>query len=216
MNISITLIIVIMTSLVSWQAFNNPEMKAKFLFRPVDIARGEYHRWLTGGFIHADLIHLMVNMYVLYTFGEYVEQLFIKVLFGELWGRMAYIAFYLLAIVVAGIPTYFRHKDNFAYSALGASGATSAVIFAFIITNPWAGLTLLILPFFSIPALFLGIVYLIYSNYMDKKGIDNIGHNAHFTGAVFGVVFIIGAALLMNPFYFQHMLQQIAMGPWAQ
>ena len=216
MNLSITLIIIIMTCIISYQAFNNPMMKAKLLFRPVDASRGEWYRFLSSGLIHADWMHLIVNMYVLFVFGEVVEQIFTMIIFGEVWGRLAYIAFYMSAVVISSIPTFFRHQDNFAYSALGASGATSAIVFAFIITNPWAGLTLLFLPFFSIPALILGIIYIWYSNYMDKRGIDNIGHNAHLTGAVYGVVFTILAAMIFQPFYFQIMIQTFLAGPMNQ
>lgn len=216
MNLTITLIIVAMTSIISYQAFNNDDMRIKLLFRPVDIARGEYYRFLSGGLIHADFIHLLVNMYVLYTFGGYVEQVFTQLLFGELWGRVAYIAFYLGAIVVSGIPSFFRHRDNYAYSALGASGATSAIVFAFIVTNPWAGLTLIFLPFFSIPALFLGVIYLMYSQYMDKRGADNIGHNAHFTGALFGAGFMLLAVMLANPPYFKMLQSVFLQGPWLE
>lgn len=213
MNLSITLIIIIMTCIISYQAFNNPEMKAKLLFRPVDAKRGEWYRFLSSGLIHADFMHLLVNMYVLFVFGEVVEQIFTKIIFGETWGRLGFIGFYMSAVVISSIPTYMRHQDNFAYSALGASGATSAIVFAFIITNPWAGLTLLFLPFFSIPALILGIIYIWYSSYMDKRGIDNIGHNAHLTGAVYGVVFTILAAILFQPFYFRLMIENLLMGP---
>lgn len=214
MNLSITLIIIIMTCVISYQAFNNPEMKAKLLFRPVDAQRGEWYRFLSSGLIHADFMHLLINMYVLFVFGEVVEQIFTKIIFGDVWGRLAYIAFYMSAVVISSIPTYLRHQDNYAYSALGASGATSAIVFAFIITNPWSGLTLLFLPFFSIPALILGIVYIWYSSYMDKRGMDNIGHNAHLTGAIYGVVFTILAALLFQPFYLRMMLQNLMAGPF--
>ena len=214
MNLSITLIIIIITCVISYQAFNNPEMKAKLLFRPVDAQRGEWYRFLSSGLIHADFMHLLINMYVLFVFGEVVEQIFTKIIFGDVWGRLAYIAFYMSAVVISSIPTYLRHQDNYAYSALGASGATSAIVFAFIITNPWSGLTLLFLPFFSIPALILGIVYIWYSSYMDKRGMDNIGHNAHLTGAIYGVVFTILAALLFQPFYLRMMLQNLMGGPF--
>jgi len=214
MNLSITLIIIIMTCVISYQAFNNPEMKAKLLFRPVDAQRGEWYRFLSSGLIHADFMHLLINMYVLFVFGEVVEQIFTKIIFGDVWGRLAYIAFYMSAVVISSIPTYLRHQDNYAYSALGASGATSAIVFAFIITNPWSGLTLLFLPFFSIPALILGIIYIGYSSYLDKRGMDNIGHNAHLTGAIYGVVFTILAALLFQPFYLRMMLQNLMGGPF--
>ncbi|MEL7249929.1 MAG: rhomboid family intramembrane serine protease [Bacteroidota bacterium] len=213
MNLSITLIIIIMTCVISYQAFSNPMMKAKLLFRPVDASRGEWYRFLSSGLIHADWMHLLVNMYVLFAFGEVVEQVFTMVIFGEVWGRLAFIGFYMSAVVISSIPTFFRHQDNFAYSALGASGATSAIVFAYIVIAPWSKLTFLFLPFLSIPAIILGIGYIWYSNYMDGKGIDNIGHNAHLTGAIYGVVFIILAAWIFQPFYFQVLIQGFLAGP---
>jgi membrane associated rhomboid family serine protease len=203
-----------MTSLISWQAFSNLEMRAKLLFRPVDIAeRGEWYRFISSGLIHADFAHLLINMYVLWMFGEIVEQYFTRVIFGETWGRIAYLLFYFSAIVVASMPSFFRYQHFSGYSALGASGATSALVFAYIATNPWSGLTLIFLPFFSIPAVIMGIAYLWYSNYMDKRGTDNIGHNAHFTGAVYGIIFVIVTAAIFQPAFLKMMWSNLLAGP---
>ncbi|MCB0635661.1 MAG: rhomboid family intramembrane serine protease [Lewinella sp.] len=211
MGLSLTLIIVIMTGLISYQAFNNPEMRAKLMFRPVDIKNhGEYYRFITSGFIHADWGHLLVNMYVLYVFGEQIEQIFTSLLFGPVYGRIAYIGFYLTAIIVANIPSYFRHQDNYGYSALGASGATSALVFAIILFIPWEWFL-----FPPLPAILVAVTFLWYSSYMDKRGADNIGHNAHFWGAVYGLLFIIVASWLMQPSLIGYFIDQLAAGPKA-
>jgi membrane associated rhomboid family serine protease len=211
MGLSLTLIIVIMTGLISFQAFSNPEMRARLMFRPVDIKnRGEYYRFVTSGFVHADWGHLLINMYVLYVFGEQIEQIFNNLLFGPVWGRIAFIAFYLSAIVIANIPTYFRHRDSYGYSALGASGATSALVFAIILFIPWEWFI-----FPPLPAILVAVAFLWYSSYMDKKGIDHIGHNAHFWGAVYGLVFIVVASWILQPSLISYFLEQLAAGPKA-
>jgi membrane associated rhomboid family serine protease len=187
-GISITLIIVIMTGIISYQAFSNISMREKLILHPVSIKeRGEYYRFLTHGFIHADFGHLLINMYVLYVFGEYVEQVFTAPqIFGPTKGRIIFVVLYLGAIILSSIPSYFRHQTNNFYRALGASGGTSAIVFAFIIFDPWQWFL-----FPPLPGILMGVGYLIYSSYMDKRGGDNIGHNAHFWGAVFGFLFTI-------------------------
>lgn len=203
---SITLILVIVTGLISYQAFNDPGLKAKLLHRPVAEHRNkEYYRLLTHGFIHADFMHLGINMYVLYLFGEFVETKFVYT-FGALQGRMVYLLMYLLTIVAASLPTHFKHKDNAYYSALGASGATSGIIFAFALFNPWN----ILLLFFIIPcpAIVAAVLYLVYSSWASKNAQDNIGHDAHFWGAVFGFVFTIA----INPSFFNEFIHRLTTG----
>lgn len=206
--LTLTNIIIGFTVLISWQAFNNPELMQKLLKRPYTIKRdGEYYRLVTSGFVHANFTHLFVNMFVLYQFGSFTEHLFGE-LFGTTFGRIAYLLFYLSAIVVASLPDYFRHQDNYVYSALGASGATSALVFAYIVFNPWQWFI-----FPPLPALLFGVAYLFYSSYMDKKGGDNIGHNAHFWGALYGVTFIILTIFLTRPELFNYIIAQLLQGP---
>lgn len=191
---SITLLIVIVTSLISFQAFNNINLKNTLLFRPTLIKdRKEYYRFISSGFIHADMMHLLVNMYVLYQFGEQIENVFITI-FQPAVGRIIFFVFYITAIIVSSIPTYFRHQDNFSYAALGASGATSALVFAFILFAPWQWFV-----FPPLPGIILGFAYLAYSSYMDKKGTSNIGHNQHFWGAIYGVSFMILTLAIKRP-----------------
>jgi|APTNR8051073442_1049403.scaffolds.fasta_scaffold01156_5 membrane associated rhomboid family serine protease len=208
-NLSITLILVIITVLISYKAFSDPGAKAQLVFHPASIKnRGEYYRFITSGFIHLDLTHLLVNMFVLWQFGEVVENIFIEAIFGQVWGRIAYILFYLSAIVVASIPTYVRYQDQYGYSALGASGATSALVFIYILLLPWEWFI-----FPPLPAIILGVAYLWYSSYMDKRGVDNIGHNAHFWGAVYGVAFFVVSCLIFAPHLLDYILSSLMQGP---
>jgi len=197
MGITLTLIIIIMTGLISYQAFNDPAMKSKLLHRPIaEHNNKEYYRLLTSGFIHADFMHLGINMYVLYIFGTQVEMYFMAY-FGDVIGKISYLAMYLISIVAASLFTHFKHQNNPAYAALGASGATSAVLFAFVIFNPWSMLLL----FFVIPcpAIVAAILYLVYSSWASKNSRDNIGHDAHFWGAVFGFVFTMTLITVFSP-----------------
>ena len=186
MGITITLIIVVMTSIISYQAFSNHLMKQKLIFHPVSIKeRGEIYRFLTHGFLHGDFNHLIINMYVLYIFGEQIELIFLRPdFFGPVNGRIIFLILYFGAIIISSIPQYFRHKENNYYMALGASGGTSAIVFAYIIFDPWGWF---IIP--PLPGILMAVAFLLYSSYMDKRGGDNIGHNAHFWGAVFGFIF---------------------------
>ncbi len=202
-SISFTLLIIILTALVSIPAFSNRIMKEKLLFRPYSIAeRGEYFRFLTHGFLHANWEHLIINMYVLYIFGMFLESRF-QSIFPNNLGTLAFLLLYLSAIILSSIPSYFKHRNDPTYGALGASGATSALIFSFILFNPWEWFI-----FPPLPAILFGIVFLWYSNYMGKRGMDNIGHDAHFWGAVYGLFFTLGSRAYFEPnglqnFYFE-------------
>lgn len=207
---SITLILIIMTGLISYQAFYNPEMRARLLFIPTSIKYSkQWYRFLSAGLIHADWGHLVINMMVLYQFGEFAETMF-NTIFDPLTGRLIYLFFYLSAIVVAGFPSYLRHQDNYAYAALGASGATSALVFAFILFNPWQWFL-----FPPLPAILFGVAYLFYSSYMDKRGRDNIGHYEHFWGAVYGLAFMLIIAIFVKPGLLSYFISQLMKGPGA-
>ena len=187
--ISITLILVGITVIISLQAMNNPAMKQKLIHSPYAEQRtGEYHRLLTSGFIHADFMHLFINMFVLWQFGDQVEKMFI-LQFGTLMGRINYLLLYLVGIVIADLPSYYKHKDNPYYAALGASGAVSAIMFSYILFWPWS--TLLLYGIIPIPGIVGALLYLGYSHWAAKNARDNIGHDAHFYGAVFGFFFTI-------------------------
>ncbi|HRO47714.1 rhomboid family intramembrane serine protease [Agriterribacter sp.] len=186
---SITFIILIVTCGISIMAFRNKKLLDDLIFYPPAISeRQQYYRFFTCGFIHANFAHLAFNMYSFWIFGEYVEILFMTV-FGPA-GRWYYLLMYISALVVCLLPTYFKNKNNYHYRSLGASGAVSAVIFAFIFLNPLQGIGLVFLPReFMIPGFIFGFLYLVLSSYLDKKGGGNINHSAHIWGAVYGIAF---------------------------
>ncbi|MBK8699965.1 MAG: rhomboid family intramembrane serine protease [Saprospiraceae bacterium] len=187
--VSITILLVVATSLISWLALNNRSLFNRLAHYPVaECEHNEKYRWLTGGFVHADFFHLFINMYVMYEFGRMVEMYFMEV-HGGLAGRVIFMVFYLFMVVLANMPTYAKHKHNPAYRAVGASGATSAIVFSFIVFEPTAMLGLFFIV--PIPAVIFGILYLVYSSWASNKMGDNIDHDAHFFGAVAGFLFTI-------------------------
>jgi membrane associated rhomboid family serine protease len=207
-NFTITLALIVVTGLISWQSFNNFAMREKLLFEPYKMKRErDFFRFITHGFIHADIGHLLINMLVLYQFGEAIEIVFGNV-FAPGTGRLMYLFMYLSAIVVSSIPDYLKHQDNYAYGALGASGATSAMVFSYILFSPWDWFM-----FPPMPALVFGILYLIYSNYMARRGGDNIGHNAHFWGAVYGLAFTLGSMAILRPEMISFFWARLMQGP---
>jgi membrane associated rhomboid family serine protease len=181
-------ILLALTILMSLMAFNQPIFFEKCLFRPYAIKhQQQYWRWVSGGFTHADYGHLIVNMLSFYFFAEYVQTYYDDLL--PLPAGILFAFFYLLAIVMSSMFDYYRYQDQFAYSALGASGAVAAVIFSFILFNPFQSIYLYYV--IKIPAWLFGVLYLFYEYKMAQKGRDNIGHNAHFFGAIFGFFFPI-------------------------
>lgn len=162
----ITYGIIALTCLVSYQAQNNSAMYGKLLFYPYRMQKDhDYSGFITHGFIHSrdTWMHLLFNMYALYMFGENIEHYFQMVF--PMFGKFLYLFLYLSAIPVASISSYFQHKDNSMYSAVGASGAVSAIVFAFIFFQPKAILGLFFIP---MPAYIFGIAYLVYSSYMGR------------------------------------------------
>ncbi len=186
---SVTLVIILITVVVSVLAFSNQELFRRFVFNAYDIKHFKNtYRFLSYALIHGDWIHLLVNMMVLFSFGRIVEQYY-GFYFG-LKGILYYLLLYVGGTALSTLPSYGKHKDDYSYTAVGASGAVSAVVFASIVFDPLNKIYIFLIPF-GIPAIIFGILYLVYSWYMGKKNIDNIGHDAHFWGAVFGFVFTI-------------------------
>jgi len=185
-----TLIIIIVTALVSFSAFNSSKVYSDLIMYPPAINRGQWYRLLTSGFIHADVMHLGFNMLTLWFFGRLLEEQYFAVQFAQFGSisKYMFLIFYLLGIVVSDLPTYIKHRNNNSYASLGASGGVSAVLFAFILLVPWATIYVFVIP---VPAIVFGVLYLVYSQYMSKKGGDNINHDAHFWGAMFGIVALL-------------------------
>nr|WP_319401467.1 rhomboid family intramembrane serine protease [uncultured Carboxylicivirga sp.] len=187
MNIVIILIIAI--SAISIAGFSQSELIYRYQFNAYQIKhRKEYIRMISHGFFHADWMHLFFNMFVLYSFGESVITYFSQSLAGN--SNILFLFFFLSAIVVSSLYSFAKEKDNYNYNALGASGAVSAVVFASILYDPYSPIYLFFIPI-PIPGIVIGIAYLVYSRIMSKKNIDNIGHDAHFWGAVYGFLFPI-------------------------
>ena len=212
MEFSITIIIVITTGVVSFIAFTNHKLLDQFIFYPPDVRRGQWYRFFSCGLIHADWGHLLFNMIALYMFGEMVEKQFVGI-FG-VSGKLIYLAMYVLALAASVIPTYISNKDNYHYRSLGASGAVSAVIFAGILFFPLVGIGLFFIPVYLAGFLF-GIVYLLVSGWLDKRGGGNINHSAHIFGALFGIGFTIIACQAFSDYpVLQDFVDQIRnMGP---
>ena len=192
----ITYLIIGLTAYTSYQAFNDSSLKWKMMFNAYQVKhRKEWYRLFSSGLIHADWMHLAFNLITLYFFGYFVEYKFVDI-FGQGKGQINYLLMYISAIAISSIYTMVKHQDNPHYNSLGASGAVSAVLYSAILINPLAELRL----FFALPitAWIFGVLYLIYSQYMAKKQVDNIGHDAHFWGAVFGFVitFVFEPSLL--------------------
>lgn len=199
MELTITIVIIIITALVSFGGFSNPKIVDDLIFYPAVMRNGrQWYRFITHGFIHADLFHLIFNMLALYFFGRLIEVLFTD------WGghKLVFLLFYISALVISSIPDYLRRKSHYGYRSLGASGAVNAILFSFILIAPWHLIQVWFIP---MPAIVFAVLYTIYSIYMDKKGGDNINHSAHLWGAAYGVAF----TLILKPELAKSFLKQI-------
>jgi membrane associated rhomboid family serine protease len=176
-------------------------MLDQMIFYPPSVNRGQWYRFFSCGLIHADVGHLLLNMLALYLFGigtrvdtaagtfySGVEYQFMYI-FGEK-GRYFYLLMYVLALFASLLPTYLKNRENYHYRSLGASGAVSAVVFAGILFNPLDGIGLFFIPIY-IAGFIFGILYIIFSNIMERRGQDHINHSAHIFGALFGLGFTI-------------------------
>lgn len=188
MAVSVTVLLVIATVLVSWLAFERPKLMARLVLWPPAIARShQYDRLVTHGFVHSDLQHLLFNMITLYFFGRLVESLFLPYI-----GHVGFLLFYLSALVVAILPSWLRHRRDPSYRSLGASGAVAAVLFAFILVQPWSLIFVFVVP---VPAVVYGAMFVGYALWSERHGHDHINHSAHLWGAGYGVLF----TLVMEP-----------------
>lgn len=186
---SITLIIILLTAAVSIPAFKNPELFYKYDFAPYRVEQQkEWYRFLSHAVLHGDWAHLILNMLVLFFFGD-VTQRYFEIYAGEGRGIFYFILLYLGGIMFAVLPTYKRHKENPNYHSVGASGAVSAVLFSSVIFSP--GTSICLYGLLCFPGIVWAIIYLVYSYYQGKRGGDNINHDAHFWGAIYGVGFTI-------------------------
>lgn len=210
----ITIAILVLTISFSIYAMNKPEMKYKYIFHPYSINHyNQHYRFLSHAFLHGDFIHLAFNMYALLIFGPIIEEQFYPLLAGVdgepniKMGSLYYVILYTGSIYASSIFEYFKNKENKNYSSLGASGAVNALVFSFILVAPSSQLGFFFIP---MPAWIFGVVYLGITFYLSKRNtgvnsVDNIGHEAHFWGAVFGILF----TGLLKPALFSNFFNQI-------
>lgn len=199
---SITFIILLLTVATSIIGFSNPNFLSKGMLNPYMVHhRKEYWRLISSGFLHAGFFHLLINMMVLLGFGTVVEMYYREAFPAN--GKIYFTILYLGSIIVANVPSLNKHKDNAYYNSLGASGAVAAILFASILFDPWQKIYIFgILP---LPGVILGPLYLFFEYTMSKRGGTNINHDAHFYGAIFGLIYTI----ILDPSilkYFVHVL----------
>jgi membrane associated rhomboid family serine protease len=185
------LILLGLTVAISAYAWSNQELMNNWILDPYQMNRrgGQWYRLLTSGFLHADWGHLLFNMITFYSFGGLALSAFASEL-GRTNGIIAFLVLYLGGIIVSDLPTYFRHRHDPGYRSLGASGGVASVLFAGILFQPIGKVYMMFIPF-GIPGFIWGVLYLLYSYYMGRRRGDNINHDAHFYGALYGVVLTI-------------------------
>ena len=199
---NIVVIISIITIIASVMGFRQEGLFYKLQLNPFLIVhKKEYYRILTHSLLHADWAHLIINMIVFFSFGDGLLQYF-EIYFGEL-ASVIFLLLYVSAIIISSIYSIIKNKDNSNYNAIGASGAVSAILFANIFFAPWN--KIYFYGVIGVPGILFGAIYLGYSYYMGKKGQDNIGHDAHFWGAVFGLIF----PLLVQPSLIHHFINNL-------
>lgn len=191
-----TYIIIIITAIFSVRAFNNRTIVNRLIFHPPSVKGVGWYRFFSYGIIHADWNHLIFNMLTLYFFGPYIETYFINAL-GALRGISFYLILYVSALFISIYPTFLKEKNNRNYYGLGASGAVSAIVFAYILIEPMGYMGIIFIPVF-IPAFLFGILYVVLSLYFTKQSSGGINHLAHITGAVYGVLFTFLVMFLIS------------------
>jgi membrane associated rhomboid family serine protease len=185
---SAVLLIIIANVLVSMKGFSDDAFLNKYKFQIGKIVSGEKIRMLTSGFLHVDWMHLGFNMYALYLFGGIV---------AGMLGVTSFLIIYILSLLAGNLYSFKYHKNDSYYSAVGASGAVSGIVYASILLYPDMSLYLFFIPI-PIPGYIFGVGYLLYSIYGMKKQIGNVGHSAHLGGAIGG----FAITLLLNPSLF--------------
>lgn len=200
-----TYILLGLMAIMSFTAFNNPSFMEKYLFSPYLVKHErEYYRFMSHAFLHGDVAHLLFNGITLFFFGVPFED-YLRYMYGNLNGEIIFWVFVLVAMVASSSISYFRHKDNPNYRSLGLSGVTSAILFAMIMLNPGMKIGFMFIPV-PIPAWIFGPIYLAFEIYSDRNRRTNIAHDAHISGAIFGILFILITNIEQVIFAFQNLL----------
>ncbi|WP_317164818.1 rhomboid family intramembrane serine protease [Hymenobacter ginkgonis] len=207
------LLLIGLTVAASAYAWSNRDLMEAWVMQPYVIARsGQWYRLLTSGFLHADWSHLLFNMFAFYSFSPVVLATLAQG-YGSGVGLALFLLLYLGGIIISDLPTYFRHRDDRNYRSLGASGGVASVLFASILLFPvnshGGGIIIFPLPFPIQPFLF-GFLYLAYSWFMGRRQGDNINHDAHFYGALFGVLLISALVPGVLPQFMQQIINYVS------
>lgn len=193
-----TVTIIIITVIISLIALSKQNVMNRLIFWPPAVQKGQYDRFITHGFIHADGTHLLFNMITLFFFGSIIESFYRQYLY-----ELGFVLFYLGGLIVAIIPSYLKHKNDQHWASLGASGAVSAVLFAYILFEPWK---LIFVFFIPVPSIIFAILYVAYSIWSGKRNNSNVNHSAHLWGAAYGVIMTI----IIEPRLIPHFLSKLA------
>ncbi|WOE31442.1 MULTISPECIES: rhomboid family intramembrane serine protease [unclassified Acinetobacter] len=194
-----TVMIIIITVIVSFLAFSNQNIMNRLIFWPPAMRKGQYDRFITHGFIHADGMHLLFNMFTLFFFGRIIESFYRQYFYD-----LGFVLFYLGGLIFAILPSYIKHKNDTHWASLGASGAVSAVLFAYILFEPWQ---LIFVFFIPVPAIIFAVIYVAYSIWSGKRGNSNINHSAHLWGAAYGIIMTIIIEPRLIAHFFSKLLQ---------
>lgn len=192
----VTIVIIAANAIISYKGFGDYSFFEKYKFQVGAIQRGEKLRMFSSGFLHADTAHLFFNMFALYLFSDLV-------IFDI--GKLNFFVVYMGSLLAGNLLSLYFHKNEYHYSAVGASGAVTGILYSAILLRPERDYYFLFLPSrigdvdLGIPGFVLGIAYLLYSIYGMKNKIGNIGHDAHFGGAVGGYLI----TLFLAPYLFQ-------------
>jgi len=187
--VTITLIIIIITSLISFNVFKKNELFYKYAYIPYKVKiQHDYYRLISYIFLHADLPHLLFNMFSFYMFGELLEKQ-LNLSYGHFLGSIHFIILYFVGALIATIWPYTRNSENPEYISVGASGAVSSIIFASMFWNPTMEVGIIFLPFY-IPSYIFAPLYLAFEYWSLKRGKSNIAHDAHIGGAFFGIAYV--------------------------
>lgn len=193
----ITIIIIAANIFISYKGFGDYNFFDKYKFHVGGVQRGEKIRLISSGFLHVDTQHLLFNMLTLYFFAGTVIN------YVDAFG---FIIIYVVSLIIGSLLSFYFHKNEYHYSAVGASGAVTGILYAAILLQPGMSLYMFFIPI-PIPAYLFGIGYLLYSIYGMKNKIGNIGHDAHFGGAIGGLI----ATLFLAPYLFQTNLFMIGL-----